>query len=64
VSVGRLLKELGFAHVSARPRHPKQDQEAIETFKKGSIRKSCWYVAEWRKRWGSGRWTGRDFRLG
>jgi transposase len=36
VSVGRLLKELGFAHVSARPRHPKQDQEAIETFKKSS----------------------------
>jgi len=34
VSIGRLLKELGFAHVSARPRHPKQDKEAIETFKK------------------------------
>jgi len=34
VSIGRLLKTLGFAHVSARPRHPKQDKEAIETFKK------------------------------
>lgn len=34
VSIGRLLKELGFAHVSARPRHPQQDQDAIETFKK------------------------------
>jgi putative transposase len=34
VSIGRLLKELGFAHFSARPRHPKQDKEAIETFKK------------------------------
>ncbi len=36
VSIGRLLKELGFAHVSARPRHPNQDKEAIETFKKTS----------------------------
>jgi transposase len=34
VSIGRLLKELGFAHVSARPRHPQQDQDAIEAFKK------------------------------
>jgi transposase len=25
VSIGRVLKELGFAHVSPRPRHPKQD---------------------------------------
>jgi transposase len=36
VSIGRLLKELGFAHFSARPRQPKQDKEAIETFKKTS----------------------------
>jgi transposase len=36
VSIGRLLKELGFAHVSARPRPPKQDKEAVETFKKTS----------------------------
>lgn len=36
VSIGRLLKELGFAHVSARPRHPQQDQDATETFKKTS----------------------------
>lgn len=34
VSIGRLLKALGFAHVSGRPRHPKQDKEQIETFKK------------------------------
>jgi transposase len=33
-TVGRILKELGFAHVSPRPQHPKQDQQAIETFKK------------------------------
>jgi len=36
VSIGRLLKALGFAHVSARPHHPKQDKEAIGTFKKTS----------------------------
>lgn len=37
VSIGRLLKELGFAHVSARPQHPRQDPQAIETFKKTSL---------------------------
>jgi transposase len=34
VSLGRVLKKLGFSHISARPLHPKQDQEAIATFKK------------------------------
>ena len=34
VSIGRTLKELGFAHVSPRPQHPKQDPQAIEAFKK------------------------------
>ena len=33
-SVGKLLRSLGFSHVSARPRHPKQDPETIEAFKK------------------------------
>lgn len=33
-SVSRLLHELGFAHVSARPRHPQQDPAMLETFKK------------------------------
>lgn len=37
VTVGRILKELGFTHVSARPQHPGQDKEAIETFKKTSM---------------------------
>ncbi len=35
-SIGKLLRSLGFSHVSARPRHPKQDPEAIEAFKKTS----------------------------
>jgi transposase len=35
-TIGKLLKELGFSHVSARPRHPKQDGEVIEAFKKTS----------------------------
>src|ERR1700693_1071519 len=34
VSLGRALKKLGFSHISARPLHPKQDGEAIATFKK------------------------------
>jgi len=34
VSLGRVLKQLGFSRISARPRHPKQDPEAIEAFKK------------------------------
>jgi len=34
VSIGRALKELGFAHVSPRPRYPKQDPQVIEAFKK------------------------------
>lgn len=37
-SVGRLLHSLGFSHLSARPRHPKQDPETIAAFKKTSRR--------------------------
>jgi transposase len=36
VSLGRVLKQLGFSRISARPRHPMQDPEAIATFKKTS----------------------------
>ena len=35
-TVYRALKDLGFSHVSARPRAYKQDPEAIEAFKKTS----------------------------
>ncbi len=31
--VGKLFKQLGFSHISARPRHPMQDGETIEAFK-------------------------------
>jgi transposase len=34
--VGTLLKELGFSHISARPRHPAQDGEIVEAHKKTS----------------------------
>lgn len=37
-SVSRLLHELGFSHMSARPQHPEQDAETLETFKKTSRR--------------------------
>jgi putative transposase len=39
-SVSRLLHELGFSHMSARPRHPGQDPEMLETFKKTSPARS------------------------
>lgn len=34
--VGTLLKELGFSHMSARPRHPAQDGAVVEAYKKTS----------------------------
>jgi putative transposase len=37
VSLGRILKQLGFSRISARPQHPKQDPQAIEAFKKTSL---------------------------
>ena len=33
-TIGQLLKALGVSHISARPRHPKQDQRTIEAFHK------------------------------
>ena len=38
-TIGKLLKTLGFSHISARPRHPAQDQHTIEAFKKTSPRR-------------------------
>jgi transposase len=32
--VSTLLKKLGFSHMSARPRHPAQDGEIVEAYKK------------------------------
>jgi transposase len=32
-TVGKILHQLGFSHVSARPRHPAQDDRTIEVFK-------------------------------
>ena len=34
--VSTLLKQLGFSHMSARPRHPAQDGETVEAYKKTS----------------------------
>jgi transposase len=34
--VGKLFKKLGFSHMSARPRHPAQDERIVEAFKNGS----------------------------
>lgn len=38
-TIGKLLKHLGFSHISARPHHPRQDAEVIEAFKKTSRRR-------------------------
>ncbi len=38
--ISRLLGELGFAHISARPQHPQQDKRIIEAFKKTSPTRS------------------------
>ena len=32
--IGTILKRLGFSHMSARPRHPKQNGQIVEAFKK------------------------------
>jgi transposase len=35
-TIGKLLKQIGFSHISARPRHPGQKPETIAAFKKTS----------------------------
>src|ERR687886_1076543 len=37
-SVGKVLRRLGFARLSVRPKHPKADEAGPEAFKKGSPR--------------------------
>ena len=39
-TIGKVLKDLGFSHISARPRHPMQDGRTIEAFKKTSPARS------------------------
>src|SRR4051812_49071450 len=38
-TIGKILKQLGFSHVSARPRHPAKDEETVAAFKKTSPRR-------------------------
>jgi len=35
-TVGKILHQLGFSHISARPRHPAQDERIVAEFKKAS----------------------------
>ena len=35
-TVGKLLRQLGFSHISARPQHPAQDERVMAEFKKTS----------------------------
>jgi transposase len=39
-SIGKILKRLGYSHVSTRPVHPENDPEAMEAFKK-TLQKQC-----------------------
>ena len=39
-TMGRVLRRLGFSHISARPKHPAQKDDAIATFKKTSSTRS------------------------
>ena len=39
-TVGKVLKQLGFSHISARPRHPAQDGQTVTAFKKTSPARS------------------------
>jgi transposase len=38
-TIGKVLKQIGFSHISARPRHPGQKAETIAAFKKTSRRR-------------------------
>jgi transposase len=38
-TIGKILKQIGFSHISARPRHPGQNAETIAAFKKISRRR-------------------------
>jgi transposase len=35
-TIGKILHQLGFSHISARPRHPAQDGQTVAAFKKTS----------------------------
>ena len=39
-TISSLLADLGFAHISARPQHPRQDERIIKAFKKTSPTRS------------------------
>ena len=54
--VGKLLKKLGFSHISARPRHPAQDERIVEAFKNfpRALKASSRGESPRRRRWKSG----------
>ena len=48
-SVGKLLRRLGFGHLSVRPRHPASDPQAQEAFKK--LRRAGEAGTPWARGW-------------
>ena len=49
-TIGKILRRLGFRHISARPRHLGQEPAAIEAFKKTSPAGSARSPRGWRRR--------------
>jgi transposase len=45
-TVGRMLRGLGFSHISARARHPEKDDDAQEAFKKALFSKSMHFSSQ------------------
>lgn len=43
-TIGKLLHRLGFSHITTRPKHYRQDEAAMEAFKKTSPRRSRRFV--------------------
>jgi transposase len=38
-TIGKILKQIGFSHIGARPRHPGQKVETLAAFEKASRRR-------------------------
>ncbi|MGB8897531.1 MAG: IS630 family transposase [Pseudolabrys sp.] len=62
--VGTLLRELGFSHISARPRHPAQDAETIEAYKKNFARTLSAHLSDLPKETPIEVWFQDEARIG
>ncbi|MGH8733041.1 MAG: IS630 family transposase [Burkholderiales bacterium] len=63
-TIGKLLKQLGFSHISARPRHPGQKAETIAAFKKNFAATLTAHLAHIPKRKPIEIWFQDEARIG